>query len=305
MEPRPNGTTTTPRVAAVIAHADDAALLERCIAHHLEIGVAHLFVSLNRADAASERVAREAARDRRVRVARVEDYSADPFRYFTEAVGVVRAWAAPDWLFFADSDEFWVPASGRIDRIERLHDTDVLSVPRYNAPPLRAAAGVDSLLRFDPYTVHLADPPGLGGPQSFERDPHASWVMLRDHPKVMVRPEFVAEVGRGAHTIVSNDPHWRGAQAADALIVHLPFTTRARFGRKLTAIRARLAAYGDRFGPGEAWHWRRWIALDDAGEIDAEFERQLLSEHDVERLRCAGMLTTPGEVLAGAKAACR
>src|ERR1700730_17946878 len=36
-----------PSFAAVIAHADDANLLRRCIAHHLAIGVDNVFVSLN------------------------------------------------------------------------------------------------------------------------------------------------------------------------------------------------------------------------------------------------------------------
>ena len=180
----------------------------------------------------------------------------------------------------------------------------MVSVPRYNAPPRRNAFGDDDLLDFDPYAVDIVDS-ATRGRKDFERDPSARWVMLGCHPKMMVRPEFVAEVGRGAHRIVTNDPHWRGTQADDLLIVHLPFTTRARFQRKIAAIRERFATCGERFAPGDAWHWRRWIALDEAGDTDAEFDRQVLGGDDVARLRLQGVLTTPNEVFARAPASCR
>jgi hypothetical protein len=305
MHPRPSGSPhrPAPSFCAVIGHADDPDLLERCIAHHLAIGVGHVFVSLNTADADSERAARSFAGDARVRAARVETFAPDPFHYFTAALHVARDWAAPDWVLFVDSDEFWVPASGYIAGTPELDAFDMLAVPRFNAPPVREADGsLRALHRADPARAFVVNAGEITDPRELERDPALSWVMAKDHPKLLVRPEFVVEVGRGAHTIVPTGAAMRGGLASDLLIVHVPFTTRERFGRKIGAIRKRMADVGDRFGTGQAWHWRRWLELDAAGEIDAEFDRQVVDVAQLETLHRQGVLTTPAEVFARERA---
>jgi len=294
-----------PRFAAVIGHADDPGLLERCIAHHLAIGVDHVFVSLNTGDARSEQIARTFAASPRVRAARVESFAPDPFHYFTAAIGVVTSWVAPDWILFVDSDEFWVPATGRIGDTADLDAFDAVAVPRFNAPPVREPDGtLRALHRRDPAATFVVNADRITDPREIGRDAAMSWVMSKDHPKLLVRPELVTEVGRGAHTIVPPASSMRGTTARDLLILHAPFTTRARFRRKIDAIRERLATVGDRFEPGQAWHWRHWLELDAAGTIDAEFDRQLVDAAMLETLHRQGILTTPAEVFARERAAC-
>lgn len=290
--------------AAVIGHADDADVLRRCIAHHLAIGVDRIFVSLNGGDAESAQVAREFAAAG-VRAAAPETFATDPFHYFTAAKDVVVEWAAPDWMLFVDSDEFWTPASGSIRATAGLDELDLIAAPRFNVPPVRESGGT---LR----EVELADPEStlvIGARKALDagalvRDPRTPWIMIEDARKIMVRPELVAQVGRGAHDIAARGPVPRWAWPADLLILHLPFTTEARFRRKVDAIRARLATYGPRFGPTQAWHWRRWLALDYAGGLRAEYERQLFDAADVPELLARGVLTTPARIFAGEHAAC-
>lgn len=293
--------------AAVIGHADDADLLELSIAHHLEIGVDRIFVSLNTRDGASEKVARdfEAAFPGRVRAARLETFAGDPFQHFTAALAVVRAWAQPDWMLFVDTDEFWIPASGRIAGTAGLDRYDALWVPRYNAPPVRDEDGsVRAARTIDPATIDVVDGPLIADSAELNAAPGLRWIMTKDHPKLLVRAEGVSEVGRGAHTVSPAPAPDRIATASDLLIVHLPITTRERFRRKLAAIRERLQTYGDRFGPGQAWHWRRWMELDAAGEVDAEYERQLIEARDLPRLRERGELRTPAAIFARERITC-
>lgn len=298
MDSRGFGPRDGPRVAAVIGHADDADMLRRCIAHHLRIGVGHVFVSLNTPDAASERVTEEFAADMRVRAQRVEAFAPDPFHYFTAAVRVLAKWAAPDWVLFVDSDEFWIPARGRITESADLTAFDQIAVPRFNVPPLRDADGAEhEWERFDDLTP-VVDAHRLADPENFRNDPKARWVMTKDHPKLMMRTELIGEVGRGAHTIVPRLRGWRGTTARDVLIMHVPFTTRERFRRKVVAIRERLATFGARFAPGEAWHWRRWLELDDAGRLDAEFDRQFIDAARLEALSALGIIATPRQIFA-------
>ena len=160
--------------------------------------------------------------------------------------------------------------------------------------------------------AELADPAAalvIGARHAIDADylmrhPETPWIMVEDARKIMVRPELVEQVGRGAHDITARVARPRWTWPGDLLILHLPFSTEARFRRKVDAIRARLATYGPRFGPTQAWHWRRWLALDYAGGLRAEFERQVFTADDVPDLIARGVLTTPARIFARETAAC-
>jgi hypothetical protein len=284
--------------AAVIGHADEPEMLCSCIAHHLAIGVDRIFVSLNLPDAESERIAREFEGTGRVRAARVESFTDDPFHYFTAAKDAVLAWADPAWMMFVDSDELWTPASGRIHDTAGLDDADLIDVPLFQAPPIREADG--SIRAID--TSDLRNTTIAASTEAMDADYLASnpesAVVMAGGSKVLVRPEIVAEVGRGAHAVTANVAEPRRGSVSDLAILHFPFTSRERFRRKVERVRARLALYGHRFGPRQAWHWRRWLEIDDAGSLDAEFDRQLVHAAGIAALRAKGVLATPAVVFA-------
>jgi glycosyl transferase family 2 len=294
-----------PRFAAVIGHADEPGLLRSCIAHHLAIGVDHIFVSLNGEDAESAAVLREFAERPNVRAARPEAFADDPFQYFTAAKDVVVNWVDPDWLLFVDSDEFWLPAGEGIATTVGLDETDVFDVPRYNLTPVRERDGTVRAFEL-PDREHslLVEGRRTIDPAYLERYPDTPIIMDEGASKVFVRPGLVAEVGRGAHRIVARAAEPRTARARDLLIAHAQYTTESRFRRKAVAIRARLAAYGDRFRPGEAWHWRRWLDLDDAGTLSEEFARQLFDADKIPALLSQRVLTIPARIFARERASC-
>jgi hypothetical protein len=287
------------RFAAIIGHADDPDMLRRCIVHHLEIGIERIFVSLNRDDADSARVAREFETTGRVRSARVEEFAPDPFHYFTSAKDVVMRWVAPEWVLFVDSDEFWVPASGLIQDTAGFDRIDIFRVARYNMPPLRESDGtIRDCEISDRATTLLVAPQELINAEILEQRPEMPWILGGYPGKVMVRPQLVAQVCLGAHDIRANAPELRRSTPGDLIILHMPFTTEGRFRRKVNAIRATLRSYGDRFVRSEGWHWRRWLAIDQVGGLHAEFERQLFDSADVSALLSQGVFTTPAQIFA-------
>ena len=260
-------------------------MLCSCIAHHLAIGVDRIFVSLNLPDAKSERVAREFEGTGRVRAARVESFTDDPFHYFTAAKDAVLAWADPAWMMFVDSDELWTPASGRIHDTVGLDHADLIDVPLFQAPPIREADG--SIRAID--TADLRNTTVAASTEAMDadylaRNPDSAVVMAGGSKVLVAVTTRVAEPRRGS--------------VSDLAILHFPFTSRERFRRKVERVRARLALYGHRFGPRQAWHWRRWLEIDDAGGLDAEFDRQLVDAAGIAALRTKGVLATPAVVFA-------
>jgi SAM-dependent methyltransferase len=279
----------TPHIAAIIGHADDPAILTACIRHHLGIGVRHILVVMNEDEAAPEAF----AGDERVRAVHASEFTGqDRFSYFSAALRQLTDWVAPEWVLFADSDEFWLPAAGSLAGLA-LADKDLLIVERFNTPVLRGRDGQFAAPDLSaPASLPLIslreeiDEQYLGG------DTQTPWIMGLDAPKLLVRPELVASVGAGAHSIIASNPALRWHMPDDLLILHAPFTTEARFAKKVAAIHEIFRQFGDRFNARQAWHWRYWLGLTDAG-VTAEFQRQAFRESALPALLAQGVLAMP------------
>lgn len=280
--------------AAVIFHADTAEMLDRCVEHHLAIGVDRIFVSLNQDDPESAAVA-AAFESPAVRVARIEEFAEDRFDYFTAALNAVAAWAKPDWLMFVDSDEFWLPAGGTMRAVAGLEAAGACTVRRFNAPPVRAGGALRAFGVAD-----LAAIPVIAERQAMDAEllarSAAPWIGAKIGPKLMLRPRLARRVKYGAHEFVPAYDGMRVVVPDDLLIVHFPFTGEARFRRKVELIGAMLAAHADRFQPGEAWHWRHWLRVAERDGLAAEFAAQVVDERDLAELHARGVLTTPADL---------
>ncbi len=266
--------TAAPRIAAIIGHADDPAMLDVCVAHHLSVGIANIFVSFNRGQAG---LGQRLVGDDRVRALPVEAFSsADSFHYFSHAVREVDGWAAPDWVLFADTDEFWLPRSGDLRRTECLAGSDLVIVDRYNAFPRREADGTLSAPDFRAPFRQLMILAREAVEDAYQAgDYRIPWIFGVDAPKLLVRPAFVRAVGPGGHNIVATDPGLRWAMPEDVVIQHVPFTDEQRFRRKITAVRHVLSTHANRFDIRQAWHWRYWLSLSDE-MLGEEFRRQAI-----------------------------
>jgi hypothetical protein len=122
------------------------------------------------------------------------------------------------------------------------------------------------------------------------------WIRGVPVPKVMARPERIAGLAVGGHDIAGVDGRpLRRAAPSDLLIAHLPFTTAARFERKLENIRRIFAVHDAFYGPDLAWHWRRWLELPDTQAVHREFARQCFDEAALTGLREEGVVMTASQ----------
>lgn len=295
---RADGTT----FMAVIGHADAPHLLRRCIDHHLAIGVDRIFISLNGDDDESVAVAADYPTDR-VKAAPLHSHAPNALHFMTSALEAALQWSSADWVLFLDSDEFWVPEGGAIRFIRGLEDTDLFVVERYNAPPLLRADGA----------VGGTDPIGPSTPifgkssiraKTFVVSPEANppWIRCAIGPKVMVRTGLVERVGEGGHGVALNVAEPRTRTPGDLLIVHLPFTDRERFQRKVEAITALFVEHAAYDHPKAPPHWRRWVEVAAQGLLDVEFDIQGVPAADVEVLKKAQVLITPADLFNGPRA---
>jgi SAM-dependent methyltransferase len=259
------------RFAAIIDDAGDPVMLDQSIRHHLMIGTQRILVCL-RGSQTMEASAH--AGDTRVRclpaATGAEAQSSAAFRELMQ-------WAEPEWILFAESDEFWLPRDKVLADVGGRNEYDVLFVQRFNTPMFRTA---DGSLR----------PPNLGMVRSqplitageaihdayLSGDTDTPWVMGSNAPALMVRSAFLRRLdgGGGPDAVAAGGA--RVHVPDDLLIVRAPFTSEDRFRREVAAHEA---------GP----NWAYWRQLDDAG-LAAEFRRQCFRDSALPALQAQGIL---------------
>lgn len=287
--------THLPRIAAVIGHADDFAMLEQCIVHHSRMGVGHFFVSADAAAVSGQHGLDQLATLDNVRVAyRREDDGG--FEVFTAASARTAQWARPDWILIIDSDEFCMSAHGDLRLTAALKQGEIVSLRRFNVPLIRCSAG----------GVGNANPERLDearfivAPVRVDLDNELEtmwppWIMSAIAPRVMVRPGAIGAVPTGGHDVIPRaGVVARRFVADDAFALHLPFTTLERFTRKMKRVALAVDSLGHLFKPNEALHWRRWAAIEARGALDVEFEHQIFDKETADLLIRDGIMTTAG-----------
>ena len=202
--------------------------------------------------------------------------------------------AQADWVMFLDADEFWLPRDGALKSCRGLADADVLVVERFNVPPTPQGPPIGAHLSpagYDQLLLCIQKIPAFHA--TWTRHLDVPWLLGADIlPKVLARTDVIRAVNAGGHTVEPSRGALQQVRARDLLIAHVPFSTFPRFERKVANIRNRLCTHPEFFADNTAWHWQRWASLSEAGRLREEFERQLLDEGQIARLRETGVIGT-------------
>jgi hypothetical protein len=288
------------KIIACIGFGDEGSLLFDCLAHLFSIGVdAVVVMHMSRSEADSEQVRAHFVGRTDVALLQIRQTEAEAFEFPQMMLAHARRRFAPDWVLFGDADEFWIPRGGSLRALLETASYDVLQVPRFNLAVESSPGG--------PVPRDLRHPEGplmfVGGPANrpelLARAPDHRWITGGVNCKVLARAVVTAGLTLGMHDVVQTP----GAEpvravASDLVIAHLPFTTLERFRYKVQGIREMLEHHGHRLRPRDAWHWRRWVELDDTGQLGEEFERQLMTREMIERSCAEGLLQMPEQYFA-------
>jgi glycosyltransferase involved in cell wall biosynthesis len=304
VDPRAFGTSIPPgqigfmRIAAHLGVKDEVELIEDAITHLRAIGVDHIVaVDGFSKDGTADILAQHRNKDD-FWVVRLDDLEPDGKVWLQrnlEAIAGVRA----DWMLFLDADERWLPATGSLHDCAGLAQADMLSVARFNVVLAENGAMMPASVATSDYDDILLYVEAIPGFRTHLDDhPDTPWIRGVPGRKAMARPERIGGLTDGMHDIVANDgPPLRQHKPDDLLIAHLPFTTLPRFERKVANIRRSLLVHDEYCGDSLAWHWRRWLALDDAGRTEEEFEHQAVDADAIPRLRQQGIIRSAAEWL--------
>lgn len=284
------------KIAAHLGVMDEIELIDAVIDHLVEIGVDHVVAfDMGSTDGTL------AALERRVGPAfdLVRLRNDTPWAQL-QALTVESVCATgADWVLFIDGDEFWLPASGSLRPWLASVAADVISVDRYNVAlgpdglrlplppgPSRYADTWLHVRKFDDWRGHML------------AHPETPWISGVPVPKVVARVECIGTVQMGGHDVVGASGQMpRRVRATEAIVAHVPYTTPARFSRRLANIAEFLALSPDYLHGTQGWHWRRLGEIARAGGGDAEFARQITTDAQLTALHAAGEVRTAAELL--------
>ena len=286
-------------IVAIVGVYDECELIERCIVHLESLGVAIVVIDTGSTDGTLDILTRFVAEGRLHLITYSASRSED-FYYLDHALLYAKTTFDPDWVFFLDADEFWCPIA---PLRELLADTQPCAfvAERYNAcvtPYLLEFLTSTASTAFDPTSVdvHVED---LTLSSAMMRAADApAWIAGRDPGKVLVAPDLVSSLGKGAHWIKRPDHLPLMSNTTNAIvIVHVPFSTFGRFKRKVRNAEAVLRDSLNAF-PGEtAWHWKRWIEIARAGGLREEYDLQVSNPDTLLQLQLGGKVKKASELL--------
>ncbi len=284
------------RVAAHIGVKDEIELLPHCIDHLRAIGVESFIVcDMASSDGSREYLATQESSSFTILDSSNEE-PADRWRCRNaDAIHGCNA----DWILLIDADEFPLTPSGDLRQVLAGIEADVLRIPRYNV--VLGQQGPCLPLPCRPIDLEAVDLI-VKAPDRFQQrlaeDPELPWIRFVPLPKVAVRPSIVASIHDGMHDVVPMaglQP--RHATAEGLLLAHVALSTYPRFLQKTRNIREVFTHHDGLLAPGFGWHWRRWLDLEERGELQAEFQRSVFPPPRIERLRERGVVRTSRQML--------
>ncbi len=294
------------RIAANLNVLDEVELIDLCIRHLRAIGVELIVITdLGSIDGTAERLANwESDPDiHLIRLRREEDPWGFPERTYRKTISEFEM----DRLLFLDADEFWLPQSGSLQTTASLTTADAVSVRRLNIPLVAGRPVLPADLSPAGYgDLHVVARGRTNADRKLEQESDLMWIMSEGAPKMIINPARVEGIGMGHHHLVRKDgPAPKVVKPDDLIVAHLPFSTAERFARKVENIRRSLDVFGHRLTGSEAWHWRRWLQIAQAGKIDDEFQRQFLTEEQFQARIADGTIQSAASILESMRASAR
>ncbi len=284
------------RLAAHIGVKDEIELLPHCIAHLRAIGVEEFIVcDMASTDGTLEYLQEQEGADFRI----LHSSNAEPAERWRERNAAAIRECSADWVLTMDADEFPLTASGNLKEVLAGVEADVLKIPRYNV--VLGSQGACLPFPCPPSSfneIQLIAKAPEHFYQQLAEDPKLPWIRIVPLPKVAVRPSIVASIEDGMHDIVPVDGKVpKRATTETILLAHVALSTFSRFQQKLRNIREVFDQHEGKLAPEFGLHWRRWVELENNGQLYSEFKRSILERTTLEELRRQGVVLTAKQML--------
>lgn len=221
------------------------------------------------------------------------------FDYAQHMLAYSRTRLNADWVTFIDADEFFFFRGRSVkDYLLDPGGNNLLYIPRFNIP-LSQQQKTYEITEFGlgsgAETLMISSPIG-NFDQYLPEHPETPWIAGAVAPKLFVQPRVAESYLLGGHGVAGDGINKGRIQGL--LLLHLPFTTYARFEDKIRRAKVILEKYSDHFDGIKAWHWKRWVSIFEHGRLEEEFKQQFFLDADPQLTQSLQPLSA-GDYLSG------
>jgi glycosyltransferase involved in cell wall biosynthesis len=278
------------RLAMTLLVRDEADIVDANIRFHLAHGADHVIVTDNGSTDGTVEIMEAYVRAGVLTLLHDADETYRQGEIVTRMAVLAREKFAADWVLNNDADEFWLPTAA--DLKQEIGSTTATQIlcrrtnmvgPREDERPWAFDRQVHRVANPLPLPEGFA-PTGPGSPIASLPRPFAFYAIA---PKALLRASAIRRVHQGSHAAdLAED---RPVLSRGISILHFPYRGWQRFRRRVLAggtAYARNKELPWRIG----WHWRRWYALAEAGELEREYERVHPRRADIQAALAEGLL---------------
>ncbi|HTU82642.1 MAG TPA: glycosyltransferase family 2 protein [Candidatus Acidoferrales bacterium] len=196
------------------------------------------------------------------------------------------------WCLYADSDEFWAFPGGDARAYLENAEAEIVKFPRLNFLPERDPDSGE-VLPFTKFTAVVRRPLsffydvlGAGEPGGARRllEGYPPDVLRILAPKLAARADAIESVTPGFHDAAAIDDAVSAIVETNGYIGHFQVRSLAQAWTKMQAVSRFVDHHPPETSPYSSLHWVRLSALFKAGLVEAEFDRQFLSQAEIAAL---------------------
>ncbi|MDR9498558.1 MAG: glycosyltransferase family 2 protein [Hydrogenovibrio sp.] len=199
------------------------------------------------------------------------------------------------WVISNDADEFWLPDVASFHSLkETLKDNDsVVTVNRHNMLLDEAALEPHYDFAHASWRVNY---PVCYSTDVQKRADNVSMLLVPISPKVIVNPAGLIKLSGGNHRAKHWGKPFSARTSEDLTVFHYPIRSFEQFKANVEHRAELLKLKNVRMGD----HYRRWVRLYQAGRLEQEFERIVLTQTQLEVLEDVGVAVpekAPGQAI--------
>jgi hypothetical protein len=264
-------------IVTTTLNSDD--VLEAFLAHHQNLGATRFYVmDMGSSDGTLDTLASERWKGI-IHLLPTSKDEADPSNL---TLSLVKTLEPDAWCLFCDPDEFVTPA---IRSVELSATVSAVELPRYNLTALAGEIRSDGEVPLAAFRYEIVRPTERTESDFTADELQPPWIFSKVHKKVLVKVAHARRIEAGDHAAALHSGS--SIRHPQLHMRHIPFRSQKKFEQKVFDIRG-FFRRNPSLPPGWGWHWRRWLRIQDAGDLETEYRRQFLSERDARTLVDAG-----------------